>query len=120
MNKINYIAFSAIPSVLPSSLQIVKTCDSFCTHKYNVTLIKPGTGDKRFSLKKYYGLQNSIKIKEFKFFKNFPRGFKFYLYCLVHFFGQKTLLKKISKKFFQILMKILKIKFIKICGLIME
>lgn len=82
MNKINYIAFSAIPSVLPSSLQIVKTCDSFCTHKYNVTLIKPGTGDKRFSLKKYYGLQNSIKIKEFKFFKNFPRGFKFYLYCL--------------------------------------
>ncbi|MDA8560125.1 hypothetical protein N9K62_04330 [Candidatus Pelagibacter bacterium] len=82
MNKINYIAFSAIPSVLPSSLQIVKTCDSFSKHKYNVTLIKPGTGDKRFSLKKYYGLQNSFKIKEFKFFKSFPKGLKFYLYSL--------------------------------------
>ena len=55
MKKINYVHFSSIPSSLPSSLQVIKTCENLSKNNYNVTLIKPGTGDKKFSIKKYYG-----------------------------------------------------------------
>ena len=82
MKKINYITFSSIPSPLPSSLQIIKTCESFSKNEYDVTLIKPGTGNKKFSLRKYYGLKYDIKIKEFNSINNFPQGINFYLYCI--------------------------------------
>ena len=52
MKKINYVTFSSIPSSLPSSLQIIKTCESLSRYNYDVTLIKPGTGNKKISLKK--------------------------------------------------------------------
>ncbi len=81
MKKINYITFSAIPSPLPSSLQIIKTCESLSKYNHHVTLIKPGTGNKKISINKYYGLKNKVNIKEFKFFNSFPRGINFYLYC---------------------------------------
>ena len=48
MNKINYVTFSSIPSSLPSSLQIIKTCENLSKHNYNVTLIKPELGIKKF------------------------------------------------------------------------
>ena len=82
MKKINYVHFSSIPSLLPSSLQVIKTCESFSKNNYDVTLIKPGTGDKNFSIKKYYGIKYKIKIKEFSSINSFPQGIKFYLYCL--------------------------------------
>lgn len=82
MKKINYVTFSSIPSPLPSSLQIIKTCESLSKHDYDVTLIKPGTGNKKFSIKKYYGLKYKVNIKEFIKFKSFPLGLNFYLYCL--------------------------------------
>ena len=82
MKKIYYITFSSIPSSLPSSLQIIKTCESLSKYKYDVTLVKPGTGNKKFSINKYYGLKYKVNIKEFDNFKTFPRGFNFYLYCL--------------------------------------
>ena len=41
MKKINYITFSSIPSSLPSSLQIIKTCESLSKYNNDVTLIKP-------------------------------------------------------------------------------
>ena len=82
MKKINYITFSSIPSSLPSSLQIIKTCESLSRYDYDVTLIKPGTGNKKFSINKYYGLKYKVNIKEFVSFKSFPRGLNFYLYCL--------------------------------------
>ena len=63
MKKIYYITYSSIPSSLPSSLQIIKTCESFVKNNYDVTLIKPGTGYKKISIKKYYGLVNNVKIK---------------------------------------------------------
>ncbi len=81
MKTINYITFSSIPSHLPSSLQIIKTCESLSKYNYDVTLIKPGTGNKKISIKKYYGLKYKVNIKEFVYFKNFPKGVKFYLYC---------------------------------------
>ena len=83
MEKINYITFSSIPSSLPSSLQIIKTCESLSKYNYDVTLIKPGTGDKKISINKYYGIKHKVHVKEFVKFKSFPRGLNFYLYCLV-------------------------------------
>ena len=77
MKKINYVTFSSIPSSLPSSLQIIKTCESLSRYNYDVTLIKPGTGNKKISLKKYYGLKYNVNVKEFSFFDSFPRGLKF-------------------------------------------
>lgn len=82
MKNINYITFSAIPSSMPSSIQIINTCENLVKNDYNVTLIKPGTGDKSISIKKYYGLNYNVKIKEFSFFKSFPKGLNFYLYSL--------------------------------------
>ena len=86
MKTINYVTFSSIPSSLPSSLQIIKTCESLSKYKHDVTLIKPGTGDKKISLKKYYGLKYNVNVKEFDSFNSFPRGFKFYMYCFYCFF----------------------------------
>jgi hypothetical protein len=93
MKKINYVTFSSLPSLLPSSLQIIKTCESFSKHKYFVTLIKPGTGNKKISINKYYGIKYNINIKEFKKFKSFPKGISFYLYsiyCLVFILKKKA------------------------------
>mgnify|MGYP001311782882 CR=1 FL=1 len=63
MKKINYVTFSSIPSPLPSSLQIIKTCESLSKYNHKVTLIKPGTGYKKISINKYYGLKNKVHIK---------------------------------------------------------
>ncbi len=79
--KINYVHFSSIPSSLPSSLQVIKTCESFSKNNNDVTLIKPGTGNKNVSISKYYGLKSDVKIKEFTSIDSFPQGLKFYLYC---------------------------------------
>ena len=81
MKKINYVHFSSIPSYLPSSLQVIKTCESLSKNNYDVMLIKPGTGNKKFSIKKYYGLKHKVDIKEFTSINSFPQGLKFYLYC---------------------------------------
>jgi len=84
--KINYITFSSMPSALPSSLQIIKTCENLAKNHYNVTLIKPGTGDKTISIKKYYGLKCNVNIKEFSYFNSFPTGLNFYLYSIICLF----------------------------------
>lgn len=81
MKNINYITFSSIPSSLPSSLQTIKTCENLSKYKNHVTLIKPGTGNKKISINKYYGLRYKVNIKEFSTFNSFPRGLNFYLYC---------------------------------------
>jgi glycosyltransferase involved in cell wall biosynthesis len=85
MKQIYYITYSSIPSALPSSLQIIKTCENLKKNNYDVTLIKPGTGKKNITIKKYYGLKENIIIKEFSRFKTFPRGFNFYLYSFYCF-----------------------------------
>ena len=93
MKKIYYITYSSIPSSLPSSLQIIKTCESFVKNNYDVTLVKPGTGYKKISIKKYYGLVNNVKIKEFTSIKSFPQGLRFYLYsfyCLIFILKNKN------------------------------
>ena len=102
MKTINYITFSSIPSPLPSSLQIIKTCESLSRYNHEVTLIKPGTGNKKFSLKKYYGLKYKVNIKEFNVFDSFPKGLKFYMYCfycLFYILNKKNSIT-ISRNFF--------------------
>ena len=96
MKKINYVHFSSIPSNLPSSLQVIKTCENFSKNNYEVTLIKPGTGNKKISIKKYYGLKYDIRIKEFKSIKSFPQGLKFYLYCIYCLFFILTSKKSVN------------------------
>ena len=93
MKNIYYITFSSIPSSLPSSLQIIKTCENLSKNKHKVTLIKPGTGNKKISIKKYYNLKEKIYIKEFTSINSFPQGFKFYLYsffCLFFILKKRT------------------------------
>ena len=92
MNNIYYITYSSIPSALPSSLQIIKTCENLRKYNHHVTLVKPGTGKKDVTIKKYYDLKENIKIKEFSKFKVFPQGFNFYLYslyCLIFILNKK-------------------------------
>ena len=93
MKKIYYITYSSIPSTLPSSLQIIKTCESLVRNNYNVTLVKPGTGNKKYSIKNYYGLKQNVSIKEFSSIKKFPQGIQFYIYsfyCLIYILKQKN------------------------------
>ena len=102
MKKIYYITYSALPSFLPSSLQIIKTCESFSKNKYKITLIKPGTGNKKISIKKYYGLKHNVEIKEFTSIDSFPQGFRFYLYsfyCLFFLLKKKKLYNNYKKLF---------------------
>ncbi len=91
MKKIYYITYSSIPSSLPSSLQIIKICESLSKNKYEITLIKPGTGSKKISIKNYYDLKHNVNIKEFASIDSFPQGLKFYLYS---FFCLFFILKK--------------------------
>lgn len=93
MNNIFYITYSSIPSSLPSSLQIIKTCENLRKYNHHVTLVKPGTGKKNTTIKQYYDLKESIKIKEFSKFKTFPQGYNFYLYsfyCLLFILKKKN------------------------------
>ncbi len=102
MKKINYVHFSSIPSSLPSSLQVIKTCESLSKNNYDVTLIKPGTGFKTSSVTKYYNLKKKVNIKEFKSIDSFPQGIKFYLYsfyCLIFILKTKNSIT-ISRSYF--------------------
>ena len=102
MNKINYVTFSSIPSSLPSSLQIIKTCESLSKHNNNVTLIKPGTGNKKISINDYYGVKYKVNVKEFSIFDSFPRGLNFYLYsfCCLIFILKKSPSITITRNYF--------------------
>ena len=93
MEQIYYITYSSMPSSLPSSLQIINICESFSKNKYKITLIKPGTGNKKISIKKYYGLKYDVKIKEFSTIDSFPQGLRFYLYsfyCLFFILNKRN------------------------------
>src|SRR6056300_677224 len=76
--KISYISNSSCPSSLPSSLQIVKTCEFLSKHKNQVNLIIPNTGDAKLSLNKF----NVIRLNKFQ---KFPLGINYYLFSLMSF-----------------------------------
>jgi glycosyltransferase involved in cell wall biosynthesis len=102
MKKIFYVAFSSIPSSLPSSLQIIKTCEKLSKLSHDVTLVKPGTGNKKISIKKYYGIKDNIKVKQFSSINNFPQGLNFYLYCFycLYFISKEKQSITITRNYF--------------------
>ena len=115
MKKLFYVAYSSIPSSLPSSLQIIKTCENFSKNKFNVTLLKPGTGNKKLSIKKYYDLKYLVNIKEFPSIKSFPQGLNFYIYsfyCLFFILRNGTSITVTRNYFFCYLLVIFKKKVI--------
>ena len=61
MKNINYVHFSSMPSSLPSSLQVIKTCESLSRNNHYVTLIKPGTGEKKNFYKKFLWFKTQSK-----------------------------------------------------------
>tara|TARA_B100000242_G_scaffold268842_1_gene219242 strand:+ start:892 stop:2004 length:1113 start_codon:yes stop_codon:yes gene_type:complete len=83
--KICYLFNSSIPSHNASSLQVIKTCEGFVQLKHKVFLITPNTG-LNLNIKKFYDLKfNPIRIK-LNFFKNFPKGIKYYLFSFLSVF----------------------------------
>ena len=77
--RISYLFNTSTPSSSPGSIQVVNTCDAIASYGHKIVLITPNTG-KNISLKKFYGIQNKIKLVKIKWFKEFPLGMSYYLY----------------------------------------
>ena len=84
--KISYIANSSIPSHVPSSLQIVKTCEFLVKNNNKVHLIVPDTAQSNKSISNFYNVKNTFKIIRLKNFKKFPLGINYYLFSIFSFF----------------------------------
>ena len=84
--KIAYIANTSIPSHVPSSLQIVKTCEFLVKEKNKVNLILPNTAQSNISIFNFYNVKNSFQVTRIKKFNSFPLGINYYLYSLISFF----------------------------------
>ena len=89
--KISYISNSSCPSSLPSSLQIVKTCEFLSKHKNQVNLIIPNTGDAKLSLNKFYDIKFKFNVIRLDKFKKFPLGINYYLFSLMSFLKAKKI-----------------------------
>ena len=60
--KIAYISNSSAPSHLPSSLQIVKTCEYLTKLKNEVHLILPNTSKFKDTFQNFYNIKYNFKI----------------------------------------------------------
>lgn len=80
--RISYLFNSSTPSSNPGSIQVVNTCNGIASFGHKIFLITPGTG-KNISLKKFYGIKNSVKLKKIKIFKKFPLGISYYLFSVI-------------------------------------
>ena len=79
--RICYLFNSSVPSHNPSSLQAMKTCEGLVQIYNKVFIITPNTG-LDLDIKKYYNLKfNPIRVK-LNFFKEFPKGIKYYLFSI--------------------------------------
>ncbi|MDC0521697.1 hypothetical protein OAN46_00070 [Candidatus Pelagibacter sp.] len=89
--NISYISNSSCPSSLPSSLQIVKTCEFLSKHKNQVNLIIPNTGDAKLSLNKFYDIKFKFNVIRINKFQKFPLGINYYLFSLISFLKAKKI-----------------------------
>ena len=83
-------------------MQIIKTCENLSKNKHKVTLIKPGTGNKKVSIKKYYNLKEKINIKEFSSINSFPQGLNFIytvFFLFIFYFKKKRTFNNYQKLF---------------------
>ena len=84
--NITYISNSSAPSILPSSLQIAKTCEALSQIGNNVTLIIPDTKKLDINFFKFYNIENKFNLIILSVFKKFPTGCNYYLFCLLAIF----------------------------------
>ena len=80
--RISYLFNSSTPSSNPGSIQVVNTCNGIASFGHKIFVITPGTG-KNISLRKFYGIKNSVELKKIKIFKKFPLGINYYLYSII-------------------------------------
>ena len=83
--KIAYISNSSAPSHLPSSLQIVKTCEYLTKLKNEVHLILPNTSKFKDTFQNFYNIKYNFKITKIKNYKKFPVGLNYYTYSIRSF-----------------------------------
>lgn len=82
--NIVYVSNSSAPSVLPSSLQIAKTCESLSFFSDNkVTLIIPNTKKIDADFCKFYNIKSKFNIIVLKFFTKFPIGPYYYIFAFI-------------------------------------
>lgn len=80
--RISYLFNSSTPSSNPGSIQVINTCNGFASLGHEIKVIVPNTG-KNISLKKFYGVNNNIKLIKIKLFDKFPLGLNYYLFSIV-------------------------------------
>ena len=89
--KISYISNSSCPSELPSSLQIVKTCEYLSKHGNKVHLIIPNSAVVKLSVEEFYDIKFKFDIIRLLRFKKFPIGINYYLYSFQSFLKAKKI-----------------------------
>ena len=89
--NISYISNSACPSKLPSSLQIVKTCEYLSKYGNQVFLILPNTYDTNLSIFNFYNIKYKFEIIRLFRFKKFPIGLNYYLFSFLSFLKAKKI-----------------------------
>lgn len=101
--RISYIANSSCPSELPSSLQIVKTCEYLSKHGNKVNLIIPNSAVIKLSVEEFYDIKFKFKIIRLLKFKKFPIGIYYYLFSILAFLrGRKISEMIITRNYFVI------------------
>ncbi len=83
--KISYIANSSFPSHVPSSLQIVKTCEYLTKIKNEINLIIPNTSQSKLSIFNFYNVKSKFNIIRMMRFNKFPLGLSYYLFSILSF-----------------------------------
>ena len=89
--KISYISNSSCPSQLPSSLQIVKTCEYLSKNGNQVYLIIPNTGTNKISINEFYDIKFKFDVIRLIKFKKFPLGINYYLFSFLAFLKAKKI-----------------------------
>jgi len=89
--NISYISNSACPSKLPSSLQIVKTCEYLSKHGNQVNLILPNTASSNSPISKFYDIKFKFQTIRLLKFDKFPLGLNYYLFSTLSVFKAKKI-----------------------------
>ena len=106
--KITYISNSSCPSHVPSSLQIVKTCEYLSKAKNNVSLIIPNTSQSKLSIFNFYNIKFKFNIIRMTRFNKFPLGLSYYWFSILCFWKAYKLSEIIiSRNFFVIFLCIM-------------
>ena len=84
--KITYLSNTSVPSNVASSIQIMKMCEAFTSLGNEVNLITTNTSKIKSSLFEFYNIKNKFNVFKIDYFKEFPLGFKYYLFSFISIF----------------------------------